>query len=262
MLKKSEQASLTEVERKGMGLLEALAILMLKKEQDWEVKLLTVNFWRLSLLSTSLPPSRAWMTGLKIGCEDYESPVNLEFRKLIKEVGGCSELKTRCMKLNEASVQSYNAAMQSHNSLKRDREDNKERPAKNIRIDKTASRKEVVPDDGEEEVRNQTIDDILEEPHKLLLKDLVSQECERQAKGLQRKTDEKEAIIKSRWMEELPLMDSTDFLQWLKQEEAEEKCQEIDDEFGGEFVTRLLGVLEDILHSTAGASMNDLIDCY
>ena len=84
MLKKSEQASLTEVERKGMGLLEALAILMLKKEQDWEVKLLTVNFWRLSLLSTSLPPSRAWMTGLKIGCEDYESPVNLEFRKLIK----------------------------------------------------------------------------------------------------------------------------------------------------------------------------------
>ena len=43
--------------------------------------------------------------------------------------------------------------------------------------------------------------------------------------------------------------------------EEKEKCQE-SDEFGGEAVTRLLGVLEDILHSTAGASMNDLIDCY
>jgi hypothetical protein len=50
----------------------------------------------------------------------------------------------------------------------------------------------------------------------------------------------------------------------LKQfeEEKKEKCQESDDEFGEEAVTRLLGVLEDILHSTAGASMNDLIDCY
>merc|ERR1712210_221935 len=229
-----------------------------------EGKLLTVDFWRLSLLSwtTSLPPSSAWMTGLKIGCEDYESSVNLEFRKLIEEVGGCSELKTRCQRIVEATVQSYIAPVQSYNSLKRDREDYEERPAKNIRADKIAQRKEVPDDDAEEETRIQTIDDILEEPHKLLLRDLVSQECERQAKGLQGKTKEKEATIRSRWMEELPLMDSTDFLQWLKQEEAEEKCQEIDDEFGGEVVTRLLGVLEDILHSTAGASMNDLIDCY
>merc|ERR1712210_377462 len=121
------------------------------------------------------------------------------------------------------------------------REDYEERPAKNIRADKIAQRKEV-PDDAEGETRIQTIEDILEEPHKLLLRDLVSQECERQAKGLQGKTKEKEATIRSRWMEDLPIMDSTDFLQWLKQveEEEEEKCKE-SDELGGEAVTRLLG---------------------
>merc|ERR1719458_1420468 len=172
-----------------MELLEALAILMLKKDQDWEVKLLTVDFWRLSLLSTSLPPSSAWMTGLKIGCKDYESSVNLKFRKLIKEVGGCSGLKTRCTRIVEATVQSYIAPVQSYNSLKRDREDYEERPAKNIRADKIAQRKEVPDDDAEEETRIQTIEDILEE---------------------------------------LQIMDSTDFLQWLKQveEKEEEKCQE------------------------------------
>ena len=35
---------MTEVEKKGTELLEVLAILLLKKEQDWEVKLLTVKF--------------------------------------------------------------------------------------------------------------------------------------------------------------------------------------------------------------------------
>merc|ERR1712192_3357 len=110
---------------------------------------------------------------------------------------------------------------------------------------------------------DQTIDDILEEPHKLLLRDLVSQECERQAKGWQRKTNERKATIKSRWMEELPIIEPEAFLCWLNQieeeEEEEKKCQEYGDK---EYVTRLMGVLEDILHSTAGASMNDLIDCY
>ena len=262
---------MTEVEKKGTELLEVLAILLLKKDQDWEVKLLTVKFWRLSLLSAAMLPSSAWMTGLKMGCDDYESSVNLEFRKMIEEVGGCSELKSRCRRIIEASMQSFSAPLQSYtaptqsyNSLKRDREDYEERPAKNIRADKIAQRKEVPDEDADEETRIQTIEDILEEPHKLLLKDLVSQECERQAKGLQRKNTQKEATIKNCWMEELPIMDPTDFLQWLKQfeEEKKEKCQESDDEYGGEAVTRLLGVLEDILHSTAGASMNDLIDCY
>merc|ERR1712037_828540 len=112
------------------------------------------------------------------------------------------------------------------------------------RADKIAQRKEVPDDDAEEETRIQTIEDILEEPHKLLLRDLVSQECERQAKGLQEKTKEKEATIRTRWMEDLPIVDSTDFLQWLKQveEEEKEKCKE-SDELGGEAVTRLLGVL-------------------
>ena len=153
--------------------------------------------------------------------------------------------------------------------LKREREDYEERPAKNIRADKIGQRKEV-PDneDADKETRTQTIDDILEEPHKLLLRDLVRQECERQAKGLQRKTNERDATIMSRWMEKLPIVDPTDFLLWLKQlekkeEEEEEKCQEEREEgCDKEAVTRLLGVLEDILHSTAGASMNDLIDCY
>ena len=252
---------MTEVEKKGMELLEALAILMLKKDQDWEVKLLTVNFWRLSFLSStfSSSPSRAWMTGLKIGCDDYESTVNLQFRNLIKEVGGSCEVKTRCKRIIEAPLQNANP-------LKRDREDYEERPAKNIRADKIGQRKEV-PDneDADKETRTQTIDDILEEPHKLLLRDLVRQECERQAKGLQRKTNEREATIMSRWMEELPIVDPTDFLLWLKQleKEEEEKCQEESEEgCDKEAVTQLLGVLEDILHSTAGASMNDLIDCY
>jgi len=129
LLKRSEKGSLADVEKKGMELLEALVILMLKKEQDWEVKLLTVNFWRISFLSSTSSSS----------------------------------------------------------------------------------------------------------------------------------------TIKSHWMEELPILYPKDFLRWLKQleEEEEEKCQEERDaEYGEEAVTRLMGVLEDILHSTAGASMNDLIDCY
>merc|ERR1712192_183312 len=104
------------------------------------------------------------------------------------------------------------------------------------------------------ESRIQTIDDILEEPHKLLLRDLISQECKRQAKGWQRKTNVKEAAIKSRWMGELPIIDPEAFLHWLNQmEEDEEQCQEDGDkEYGRGDVTRLMGVLEDILHSTAG----------
>merc|ERR1719339_218497 len=114
--------------------------------------------------------------------------------------------------------------LKSYSPLKRDWEENEERPVKIIRTEsfKNAQTNEV-PDDDEEESRIQTIDDILEEPHKLLLRDLVSQECERQAKGLQGKTKEKEATIRTRWMEDLPIMDSTDFLQWLKQVEEEEK---------------------------------------
>ena len=250
---------MTEVEEKGIKLLEALAILMLKKDQDWEVKMLTVNFWRISLSAS--PRSGTWMTGLKIGCEDYESSVNLQFSELIKEVGGCSELKTKCKRIIKAPL------LKSYNPLKRDREENEERPVKIIRTEsfKNAERNEV-PDDDEEESRIQTIDDILEEPHKLLLRDLVSQECERQAKGWQRKTVAKEATVKSCWMEELPIIDPEAFLLWLNQieeEDEEEKCQEDGDkEYGRGDVTRLMGVLEDILHSTAGASMNDLIDCY
>merc|ERR1712210_276815 len=103
-----------------------------------------IDFWRLSLSSTSLPPSSAWMNGLKMGCEDYESSVNLEFRKLIKEVGGCSGLKTRCRRIVEATVQSYIAPVQSYNSLKRDREDYEERPAKNIRADNLLKEKKYL----------------------------------------------------------------------------------------------------------------------
>merc|ERR1719370_2522187 len=117
LLKRSEEANLTEVEKKGIELLEALAILMLKKDQDWEVKIFTVNFWRISLSAS--PRSKTWMTGLKIGCEDYESSVNLQFRKLIKEVGGCPELKTKCRMIIEAPLK------KSYNSLKRDREDSR-----------------------------------------------------------------------------------------------------------------------------------------
>ena len=252
---------MTEVEEKGIELLEALAILMLKKDQDWEVKMFTVNFWRVSLSAS--PRSKTWMTGLKTGCEDYESSVNLQFRKLIKEVGGCPELKTKCKRNIVAPLQkSYNLPKRD-----RDRDDNEERPAKNIKAEsfKNGQRKEEVPDDDEEESRIQTIDDILEEPHKLLLRDLVSQECERQAKGWKRKAIEREAAVKSHWMEELPIVDPEAFLDWLNQieeEEEEEKCQDENDKEYGRDVTRLMGVLEDILHSTAGASMNDLIDCY
>ena len=52
-------------------------------------------------------------------------------------------------------------------------------------------------------------------------------------------------------------------LKMISQETFDSVVQENVEDFGrGEGVTRLMGVLEDILHSTAGASMNDLIDCY
>merc|ERR1712156_1373282 len=111
--------------------IEMLALFMLEKEQDWEVKMNSVDFCRISL-SVS-PRSSAWMTGLKIGCEDYESSVKGQFKKLVQEVGGCEELKARCRILAESP--GYTSDMR-----KREREECEEKPFKFIRVDNTGSR--------------------------------------------------------------------------------------------------------------------------
>jgi len=254
LLKTSPKSNLEAVRKK----MEMLALFMLEKEQDWEVKMNSVDFWRTSF-SVS-PRSSAWMTGLKIGYGDYESSVKGEFKKLIQEVGGCEELKARCRILVE--FPGYTSDMR-----KREREECEEKPSKVIRVDKTGSREvgfaqnneESVDDEAEERV--EAIESIMVRSHKLMLKDIVRQECDRQERGLQRQPAEEIKILNNNWMKDLTIVHPDDFLGWLKQykelnfEDGESKSEE-------EGVTLLMGVLEDILHSTQEASMNDLIDCY
>merc|ERR1711962_1077016 len=101
----------------------------------------------------------------------------------------------------------------------------------------------------EAEERVEAIKSIMVRSHKLLLKDIVSQECERQARGLQRQPAKEVKILNNNWMKDLTIVHPDDFLGWLKQlketelnfEEGERKSEE-------EGVPLLMGVLEDILH--------------
>ena len=238
-----------------------LALFMLEKEQDWEVKMNSVDFWRTSL-SVS-PRSSAWMSGLKIGCGDYESSVKGQFKKLIQEVGGCEELQARCRILMDSP------GHPSSDLRKREREECEEKPTKVIKVDKTGTReaafapKSEESDDDEVEERVEAIESIMVRPHKLLLKDIVRQECDRQAKGLQRQPAEEIKILNNNWMKDLTILRPDDFLGWLKHlKETELNCEDGETKSEEEGVTLLMGVLEDILHSTQEASMNDLIDCY
>ena len=232
---------------------------MLEEDQDWEVKMNSVDFWRTSL-SVS-PRSSAWMTGLKIGCGDYESSVQGQFKKLILEVGGCEELKARCRLLMESP------GYPSSDLRKRKREECEEKPCKVIRVDKKGSR-EAAPeseesDDDRVEERVEAIESIMVRSHKLLLKDIVRQECDRQARGLQRQPAEEIKILIKNWMKDLTIVHPDDFLGWLKRfKYTELNCEDGEIKSEEEGVTLLMGVLEDILHSTQEASMNDLIDCY
>ena len=257
LLKMSPTSNLEPARKK----IEMLALFLLEKEQDWEVKMNSVDFWRTSL-SVS-PRSSAWVTGLKIGCGDYESSVQGQFKKLIQEVGGCEELKARCRILVESP------GYASSDLRKRERGDCEEKPSKVTRVDKSGSRETGFAQyneesDGDEmEERVEAIESIMVRPHKLLLKDIVRQECDRQARGLQRQPAEEIKILNNNWMKDLKIVHPDDFLGWLGHlketelnfEEGERKSEE-------EGVTLLMGVLEDILHSTQEASMNDLIDCY
>ena len=256
LLKTSPKSNLEAARKK----IEMLALFMLEKEQDWEVKMNSVAFWRTSL-SVS-PRSRAWMTGLKIGCGDYESSVQGQFKKLIQEVGGCEELIARCRLLMESP--GYTSDLR-----KREREDCEEKPSKVIRVDKTGGRetgfvpKSEEPDGDEMEERVEAIESIMVRPHKLLLKDIVRQECDRQARGLQRQPAEEIKILNNHWMKGLTIVRPDDFLGWLKHlKETELNCEDGEIKSEKEGVALLMGVLEDILHSTQEASMNDLIDCY
>ena len=256
-LLKMSPTSNFEAARKKM---EMLALFMLEKEQDWEVKMNSVDFWRTSL-SVS-PRSSVWMTGLKIGCGDYESSVKGQFKKLIQEVGGCEELKARCRKLVE--FPGYTSDMR-----KREREECEEKPSKVIIVDKTGSREagfahnNEKSDGDEAEERVEAVECIMEKPHKLLLKDIVRQECDRQARGLQRQPAKEIEILNNNWMKDLTIVHPDDFLGWLKQfKETELNLEDGESKSEEEGVTLLMGVLEDILHSTQETSMNDLIDCY
>ena len=256
-LLKMSPNSYSEAARKKI---EMLALFMLEKEQDWEVKMNSVDFWRTSL-SVS-PRSSVWMTGLKIGCGDYESSVKGQFKKLIQEVGGCEELKARCRILAESP--GYTSDLRQ-----REREECEERPSKVVRVDKTGNpeasfalnNEESKGDEAQERV--EAIENIMVKSHKLLLKDIVRQECDRQARGLQRQPAKEIEILNNNWMKDLTIVHPDGFLAWLKQLKETEfnfECGVSKSEEKG--VTLLMGVLEDILHSTQETSMNDLIDCY
>ena len=256
LLKTSPKSNFKAARKK----IEMLALFMLEKEQDWEVKMNSVDFWRTSL-SVS-PRSSVWMSGLRIGCGDYESSVKGKFNKLIQEVGGCEELKARCRILVESP--GYTSDLR-----KREREECEEKPCKVIRVDKTGSREAGFAQNNEEsdgddvEERVEAIESIMVRSHKLLLKDIVRQECDRQARGLQRQPAEEIKILNNDWMKDLTIVHPDDFLGWLKQfKETELNCEDGESKSDEEGVTLLMGVLEDILHSTQEASMNDLIDCY
>jgi len=158
-------------------------------------------------------------------------------------VGGCEELKARCRILVESP--GFTSDLR-----KREREECEEKPSKVIRVNKTGNpeagfaqnNKESEGDEAEERV--EAIESIMVRSHKLMLKDIVRQECDRQARGLQRQPAEEIKILNDNWMKDLTIVHPDDFLGWLKQfKETELNCEDGESKSEAEGLTLLMGVL-------------------
>ena len=128
-----------------LRLLEQFVLLLLWRDQDWEVKLLTADFWVLSVKHDGRRD--VWMTALVLGGSDYESSVRARFCGLVEELG-----VRRLAELAGAG----GGGGREESSV----------PAKLRKIEK----REDVAEAAE---REEYIEDILEEPYEDLLENVI-----------------------------------------------------------------------------------------
>lgn len=201
-------------------ILEKFVIMILAKDQDWESKQLTVHFWRLC--HTCSGDSGGWMTGLALGCEDYEVSVRTVFRQLVMELGmgRSSSLKTGAKR----RIKDRNG----------------------VEVSSKLGRRVVCENDTSEEMeREEHIDKLLDEPYQAQLEEVL--------KGKPGRAAETELATKS-WYHPHSLT-KEEFSQWLQG-----LPDSTDDAESAE--SRLQAVLEDILHSTSDSNLIDMVDCY
>jgi len=131
-----------EKEQGLLQLLDSWQLLILAKDQDWETKLFSVDYWRAASKRTC--SRAAWRTALVMGCGDYEGSVRSAFRPLL---GKHTQVKKDA----------------KHKGGKRTNESDCEVAAK-------IGRSEEITDQND---RDEYIEDILDEADNNLVKDVL-----------------------------------------------------------------------------------------